>query len=238
MTGSTIAAGIVSDARPLCALLDRCQSIVGRFGYGSRYAVICDIRRLIAEVPASMPRVEQIVVTNTLNSMLARFMRLNGVDKRTDIVNRFLRLTDHALDFGAWRSDWVGLVARCAVLVHDNVRYRTIDARASSMLDLIDARHVDPRLTMRAIAQTLHLCHSQATRILKQQTGYGFSAHLHSCRIKTVQRLLTDSSLSIKEIAAAVGYAHPSQLSRRFKLACGETPIAFRANSINRRISA
>jgi transcriptional regulator GlxA family with amidase domain len=96
-------------------------------------------------------------------------------------------------------------------------------------------RHVSSKLTMREVAQTINVCSRRWARILKQQTGFGFLEHLHRCRINVARRLLNETVLSIKEVAAKVGYAHPSQLSRQFKLACGETPLAFRAARINRR---
>jgi AraC family transcriptional regulator len=88
---------------------------------------------------------------------------------------------------------------------------------------------------MQVVAQTINLCPSYAARKLRAQTGFGFLAHLHRRRIAVARSLLVETSLSIKEIAATVGYAHQSDLSRHFKLAGGDSPVVFRAMSIDHR---
>lgn len=51
-------------------------------------------------------------------------------------------------------------------------------------------------------------------------------------RISRAKSLLLDSSLTIKEIAAAVGYGRQHEFSRAFHRATGMTPSAFRAQPL------
>ena len=48
-------------------------------------------------------------------------------------------------------------------------------------------------------------------------------------RIAAAEQLLKGTALSMKEIAGAVGYRHPSEFTRHFKKVWTETPVAFRA---------
>ena len=51
-------------------------------------------------------------------------------------------------------------------------------------------------------------------------------------RVRTAKDLLGDPGLSVKEVAAAVGYANTSQLDRQFKRHCHATPSVFRTTCI------
>ena len=47
-------------------------------------------------------------------------------------------------------------------------------------------------------------------------------------RLANGSRLLRETSLSVAEIASAVGFADQSYFDKRFKRAFGRTPMAFR----------
>jgi two-component system response regulator YesN len=96
------------------------------------------------------------------------------------------------------------------------------------MLEVIDQRYADATLTVRSAAKAANLSAWHGARLLKQQSGSGFVTHLHRRRIAVACDLLKDHSRSIKEISTVIGYSHPSQFSRHFKLAFGVTPVAFR----------
>jgi AraC-like DNA-binding protein len=67
------------------------------------------------------------------------------------------------------------------------------------------------------------------TQLLKAVTGRSFGAHLHHRRIAAARTLLTDSALSIKEVASRVGYQSTTQLDRHFKRITHSLPSAYRA---------
>jgi AraC-like DNA-binding protein len=224
------------DHPEVAALFGRCQVLVGRFGEVPPAALVAEVRGLVAGLPASPSRAEQIVIRGILGHLLARFVRIAGIDDRADVTAGFLNLANAGLTIDAWRLQWFHVTDCCAALLHNGIdSYQIIDTRVTRMLRFVQMRHVSSKLTMREVAQTINVCSRRWARILKQQTGFGFLEHLHRCRINVARRLLNETVLSIKEVAAKVGYAHPSQLSRQFKLACGETPLAFRAARINRR---
>jgi YesN/AraC family two-component response regulator len=102
------------------------------------------------------------------------------------------------------------------------------DPRVARALQLIRRRYVEPNLTPSAIAQDLRLSPWHLAHLLKRQTGRGFLQHLHRARIFEAQSLLATSHLSIKEIAASVGYLRTGQLDVYFMRFHGMTPSAYR----------
>jgi AraC-like DNA-binding protein len=222
------------------ALMGDCQLLAGRFSDTSPAVMLAEINRLVANLPSSLSRTEQLTISGVLGQFLARAVRQAGIDSRADVGGRFLDLAAAGTTFDDWRLQWFHVVECCVVVLGeegDKCPLPVIDARVTCMRRSVETRYADPRLNAREVAQTVRLSPGHASRMLKQQTGFGFVAHLHRCRIDVARHLLIDSAFSIKQIAAAVGYAYPSQLSRQFKLACGVTPLAFRATRADRHFT-
>lgn len=93
---------------------------------------------------------------------------------------------------------------------------------------MINRRYLEPGFGLKDVATESGISMSQAARILKQHTGLGFMAHLHGRRVNVGCRLLRETTLSIKEVSAAVGYGSSSQFGRRFKQLAGVTAHEFR----------
>jgi AraC-like DNA-binding protein len=226
------------DRRWMDALMSDCQLLAGRFSDTSPAVLMAQIGRVVADLPPSPSRTEQVIVSGVLGKFLARFVRQSGIQSRAEVGRGFLNLADAGTTFDSWRTQWFD-VAECCVAVlrdkADKLPLEVIDARVTRMRRFVETQYADPRLNARDVAKTVSLSPWYAARMLKQQTGFGFVAHLHRCRVVVARDLLIETALSVKEIAAAVGYAHPSQLSRQFKLACGVTPLAFRATRTSRQ---
>jgi AraC-like DNA-binding protein len=214
----------------VAGLFNRCQVLAGLFGELSSSALISEMNGPVAQLPASLNRGEQIMIGGVLGHLLAGLVRTAGIDGRVDVAGGFLNLADAGPTMDSWRVQWFRTADCCAALLQDadGPRAEITDTRVTGMLRVVHMRYVDPGLTMRQVALTINLCPSHAARMLIQQTGFGFPTHLHRRRILVARRLLVEAPLSIKELAAAVGYAHPSQFSRQFKLTSGETPLGFR----------
>ena len=65
-------------------------------------------------------------------------------------------------------------------------------------------------------------------RVFKRHTGYGIAEFARRIRVSRARRLLADRTLTIKEVAAAAGFTHPSDLTRCFLRAYGISPSRFR----------
>ena len=222
----------------VAVLFDRCQVLAGRFGELSSSALMSEMNELVVQLPASLNRAEQATIGGVFGRFLVRVVRGAGIDSRADVTRAFLNLADAGPTMENWRLQWLRTTECCAAALPsdiDRLEPQVVDIRVTRMLGLVQTRYVDSRLTIRQVAQTVNLCPNHAARMLKQQTGSGFLTHLHRCRIIEARRLLIEGALSIKEVAVTVGYSHPSQLSRQFRLACGKSPLAFRTSRSRRR---
>ena len=213
----------------LSALMDRCQMIVGRLGDAPPAVLIADAKVLFLGLPAQRKHTEEIVVRMVLNRMLSSVVKTAKLDGDAGIQRGFMELTSSST-IDDWRGDWLAILERGAAALRDeraNAR-SAADVRVNQMLAVIDRRYPELGLSMREVAREVSLSVDHAALLLKQRTGAGFLFHLRRVRIAAAQRLLLTSTLSVKEIASAVGYRHACELNRHFKMVCALTPVAFR----------
>jgi transcriptional regulator GlxA family with amidase domain len=64
--------------------------------------------------------------------------------------------------------------------------------------------------------------------LLQRYTGCSFKAHLRHARMAAAASLLSDTFLTIKEIATCVGCSSVACLDRQFRRQFGTTPTAWR----------
>lgn len=84
----------------------------------------------------------------------------------------------------------------------------------------------------RRLARLARLSYCQLFRLFKRQLGLSPQQYIEQQRIEHAKRLLTLNRLSIKEVAAQVGFANQLYFSRRFQKATGLSPSQFRANQL------
>lgn len=66
------------------------------------------------------------------------------------------------------------------------------------------------------------------SRLFHKQLGMSFNTYMNNIQIRHVQLLLSNTSLSIMEIAQETGYCHGDYLSAQFKKKTGMTPSQYR----------
>lgn len=103
------------------------------------------------------------------------------------------------------------------------------DARVSAALNLISAQYHDPNLSLVKITRSLGISTWYFSRLFKGGTGIGFRAYLRNVRLSRAEELLGATFLSIKEVAASVGYKHVSDFDHHFKRRYGTRPSIYRA---------
>jgi transcriptional regulator GlxA family with amidase domain len=87
----------------------------------------------------------------------------------------------------------------------------------------IDQHHTEPATAARlAAAIGVSRCH--LARVVKQQTRHGVRWHFGEARTRHAERLIRESELSLKEIAARAGFRSASDLSRQFHHHRGVAP--------------
>jgi AraC-like DNA-binding protein len=81
------------------------------------------------------------------------------------------------------------------------------------------------------LAKQVNLSPSRFAHLFHRETGQSPLRYLHDLRLDCALMLLYDSTLSIKEVMAAVGINDPSLFTRDFSRRHGATPTEFRART-------
>lgn len=85
-----------------------------------------------------------------------------------------------------------------------------------------------------ALAKDSHLSYSTLRTRFRAETGITLGQHHLNLRIKEVQRLLAQTTLSITEIAARMNFYDQKHLSAVFKKKVGLAPVAYRRQATAR----
>lgn len=105
----------------------------------------------------------------------------------------------------------------------------SVDTRILAALDYL-CRNMGEKLTIEKLGRHCGLSSSRLSHLFKEQVGVTPLHYLEEQRIKEAKKLLALSSLSIKEIAAMVGFESQFYFTRRFTLKTGRSPSRFRGN--------
>lgn len=86
----------------------------------------------------------------------------------------------------------------------------------------------DPDLDLNATAGAAHVSPSHLSRLIKRQTGQGFTRAVKNIRLETARILLRNSPKPVYLIAEEVGFSDAQYFSSEFKKAYGVTPQQYR----------
>ncbi|MBM7580146.1 response regulator transcription factor [Jeotgalibacillus terrae] len=93
--------------------------------------------------------------------------------------------------------------------------------------DYID-NHMDRQMTIREVAEHVHLNPSYFSVIFKEQTGLTFSEYVTRKRLQKAKHLLLTTSMPVADIAESAGYQTAKYFNKIFKEYEGITPGRFR----------
>lgn len=83
-------------------------------------------------------------------------------------------------------------------------------------------------LTVKYLAEKVHLSSSYLSDLLKKETGRNAQDHIHYYLLEEAKNRLVHSDSSINEIAYALGFEYPQYFNKLFKQKIGRTPLEFR----------
>ena len=184
------------------------------------------------DIPKGGLPISQFLIRTTIAGVLLRCLRGASVDVRADLTSVLLEFTAGCSDFDAFRLECLALIDRCQ-RAFDCRGHASTDDVLHRVLGVIETRYRESNLTLRVVSAEVQLSMSHLSRLLNRDLGCSFRAHLNQLRVSRAQRLLLTSTLSIKEVAAAVGYRNTSQLDRHFRLVCATTPASYRRNALS-----
>jgi AraC-like DNA-binding protein len=213
------------------SLISRSQCLAGAIERGS--PSVADLQGLLTDIPPDASTPARFIARQVFMRVFSRFA--STLDAGRDAVSFRAFVTWSGADASSahWRDELFDLVGVWSAqrTTHDDatpVVGGVADLRIRGALETLDQRYSEPGLALRDVAFAANLSICQTARLLKRHTGLGFVAHLHQRRIAAARVQLTETTLSIKEIADRVGYPSASELGRHFRRSTGMTPREYR----------
>ncbi len=129
----------------------------------------------------------------------------------------------------AWRT--AAMLALVAA-AHDDAGATAadVDPRLDRALVAIETRIADPTLNLSDLARAAALSPDRLNALFRARFATTPMRRVLRLRLERARNLLARSDLSVKEVAAAVGFADPLHFSRAFRAAFGLAPTAHRAS--------
>ena len=209
-----------STRRSLEILASRCQVLCGLFVDVLPAELLDDISRAAADLPFDdLAPPERAVAAMLLVRILSRWAVRVGVAHHAAVADSFVELGALPLAGDVWRCGWVSLLNACRTAVashpHQLEPAGLFNARATLLVRAIADRYREPDLALGDVARATNMSSWYAAHLLTQHTGRRFVAHVRDHRIAAAHRLLGQTLLSVKQIAAEAGYtgATPARVS-------------------------
>jgi AraC-like DNA-binding protein len=177
-----------AQAQRIHAFVSRLQVIIGYASTASGDEVLQAFETLLPNIPSSSSRAEDLVVSGILADTLVHLCRVLNLEP---LPQHRLFLVD-AEKFG------IELMRMRRQLIQ---RSKPFHIR---QFEIVVTRRLTERgLTAAAVAKEMNLSVGHLLHLLKRHTGGGFRTYLNAVRLARAKELLTSTTLSVKEVAAA-----------------------------------
>ena len=88
--------------------------------------------------------------------------------------------------------------------------------------------HYREPITLREVADVVHVSPSRVRHVFKEVTGVGFKEYVTQLRVTEAKRLLVSTELPVAEVAQAVSYSNLSQFYKVFDRTTSMSPADYR----------
>lgn len=167
-----------------------------------------------------MPWLDELAALSLDGPQPERFLRMQALlFSVLDVVVPFLTTTARTASAGR------GSAVVPAAPRHRQFRPIRVEARHIAQLIRDDPAR---QWTVRELAEVVHLSSSQLRRVFVGAFGKAPIAYLTMVRTERMAHLLRSTELSIKRIAAEVGWLDADFAARQFRRGVGVTPSAYR----------
>jgi transcriptional regulator GlxA family with amidase domain len=110
------------------------------------------------------------------------------------------------------------------------------DRRIQVVLLLIEENFHEP-LAIADVARAVNLSPGRLAHLFKSETGVAVQQYLTQIRLANAKHQLETSFLSVKEIAASVGFTSVNRFTTSFKSMIGMTPAQYRKRAVSSHLS-
>lgn len=108
-----------------------------------------------------------------------------------------------------------------------------MDVQRYAIIQYIQDNYRDVTLT--TVAKRFHYSNEYTSRLIKDLMGMTYTEIVRTVRIERSQDFLTNTTMTVANIAEAIGYDTPEHYIRQFKKYTGMTPSAFRKQAAKNR---
>jgi AraC-like DNA-binding protein len=168
-----------------------------------------------------------------------------GVPDRTVQTTAALRLIAYLTDLvevshsksAARRPAANGLLLAFLARLRDIMDGDVPSPRSKESCKVLQCRHhvqknlADPQLNVQFLARCLQCSSDYLSHVFRKEAGLPLIGFIQQQRVSQARGLLESTSMSIKEVAQAVGYEDPGYFIRVFKRIAGQTPRVYRDRS-------
>lgn len=117
---------------------------------------------------------------------------------------------------------------------HEYVVQQTDDP-AEKVIEEVEYRLYDPALSLKGLAAQFNMSEKNILQIFRKKYGVTFLQYLQRRRIEYACTLLSDTSLTVSEVAAKCGYTNDQSFRRNFIQYASLTPGEYRAQAAQKK---
>lgn len=118
------------------------------------------------------------------------------------------------------------------IIAHSKLQKEQEPSKLDDILAYVKKNYTNPDISIASIAGLFSVSVSYVSRCFKSEMGVGLLDFIHTLRIDEAKRLLKNTDLNIKDIAAQVGYYSGLTMTRAFRRYEGVTPSEYRTMKI------
>lgn len=162
------------------------------------------------------------------NDRFQRHLQLNS-DQIKTLARIMEEMKSELVEQGAHFKNMLNLLLKQFLILLCRYYTSAIDVQNDHLYALANVlqymeRQMSSRITCDDLARLVHMSPKTFYRFFKSITGKAPIDYLLDLRLENARKLLSDTSLSIKEIAAQCGFCSPSYLGQQFRRKYGSSP--------------
>lgn len=212
---------------------NKIQEMTNKFLLGdvtAVHAIWKEIYRSVATHSHFQPEEFRLQVLDLLFSLSKSAMQ-NGANPKHIMPLQIKHAKElHEIESLTEIDTWIkAIVHEYSAYVHEGHNEQVLKS-VQEVLQFVE-EHYDEDIGLETIADRVDLSPNYLSAIFKQTTGRSYIDYLTELRMKKAKEKLQDLSLTVYEIAEAIGYSSSQYFSRVFKKHIGMTPSAYR-NSV------
>jgi len=212
----------------LLALVNRCQAIVDR-----PWPIPATVHNMLADVPVELAPIERLIALGLLTGFVTQS------DRRAQSIKRLWPAVPSPRQTGAplvTTLRYNELVQAVDRLLPDRTRadhtFSIRNVHVARSLSFIDSQYAAQGVTLADAAALCRVSRCHLSRLIRKYTAQGFPQLLNERRVTAAAHLLNTTTLSVKEVAALVGYTQSTQLCSHFRRHFGRSPGSVRKPNV------